>query len=320
MVVVIDRNPYGVVEDLFAEEGDIQALAKVVTESGQKPELDQDNGESIRVKLGRKHFNLRVRRVLGGNQYNVSQNLENSKRVTPKLKVENHDALKDEQGNLKVVRKSLYVPGLKEKIDLVTPDEIGEIVFEKDLTDKNLVISSAPHGEMGKAYWEAFREFLINNSSTKIYWNPGRVQIHGNLDREVLELMRGRVSIMQMNEAEARIFMHNYLTGEKDLSKLSEAVNSEWTVVTQGDKGLRVYVDGKLHEQEGIKLPIKGKGNDVGCGDAVLSTFIAFKEVVPSTPIEAVALAAAVNGALQFSNQNPNLADYKSVDEARAAK
>lgn len=320
MVVAIDRNPYSVTEDIFAEEGDIQALAKEVLESGEKPELDLDNGEHIRLKLGRKHFNLRVRRVLGGNQYNVSQNLEVMKKWTPGLIVENHDALKDAQGNLRVVRKSLYLPDIKEKIDLVNPQELGEIIFEKDLTDKNIMISSSPHGKMGEAYWEAFREFLLSNSSSKFYWNPGRVQINGNLDREILELMRGRVSIMQMNESEARTFMANYLTGERDLAKLSTVTNSDWTVITQGEKGLTVYTDGKAHEQEAVKFPLRGQGNDVGCGDLTLSTFIAYKEAAPGTPLKAVALAASINGGLQYSNKNPNLADYKSVDAAQAAK
>lgn len=319
MTVIADINPYAAVLDYRAEGGDTEDFVKNFLEEGKKPELLDDNGETIIVEMGRKRFELEVKRALGGNQMNTAANLELLAKWTPGLKVEKHFGLKDESGQLKVVRKSLYAPGLKSKIDLVSPQEVGDIIFERpDLDEKNIIISSSPHGEMGKPYWEAFRDFLETNKSSGIYWNPGTVQIAGTVDRKLLAAMKGRVSIMQLNEKEAAGFMRNYLGGEHDISRLATVVNSDWTVVTRGAEGLGVYANGEYYPHGLSDIGKKGKGDDVGCGDAVFAAFIAIKEALKGMPMEAATEMASIIGAYQFSNPESNLANYFRDEGANA--
>ncbi len=309
-MALADLNPMSSVEDLHYMGGSVKAIAAL---HKWKPgiELVEDRGNEIEVRVAGEEFHLRVTRQIGGNNRNVLNDLRALRdAVFPDLEVEAHLGLGKEHI---VARKSLYLAG-HPKIDLVTPTDPGEIIFDGKPRDKNIVISSAPHGEKGQRWWDAWAEFLQNDQSCRYYWNPARKQLEGGVPARVRESLRGRVSIFQVNEQEAAQYLEAYAPGA-ELKNLPEIVGADWTVITEGARGIRLFAGGEEYHApvppDGMAREILGgqymQVMDIGCGDAVHSANIAAKENFPDiAPQLAIEFAARV-GSLQFHHKGSNL-------------
>jgi sugar/nucleoside kinase (ribokinase family) len=83
-------------------------------------------------------------------------------------------------------------------------------------------------------------------------------------------------------------------------------------VVTRSAEGLGVYANGEYYPHGLSDIGNEGKGDDIGCGDAVFAAFIAIKEALKGMPMEAASEMASIIGAYQFSNPESNLANYFS--------
>lgn len=322
MSVLVDINPWGIVQDIHAEADASTALFReAYLERRRELTLQRDADGIIEVALDTLVFNLRVHKVIGGNQHNVYSNLKFLKQSLPLLKpllrIEAHRGIKDPKI---ISRRNLYIPGM-EKIDLSIPTHNGDIIFDrKDLADKNLMISSSPTGEKGREYWNKFRRYLHGPNVRKIYWNPASKQIHGGLKRETLNSLLRNVAIIQMNESEAETFVRNYFNDKGSAHDLRHVVQADWTIVTLGANGIRAYVNEEMYEEKPVdptftKEVLDGQyteANDIGCGDVVLSTLIAIKECIPNIPIRAALNLANVMGALQFHNKGSNLSNIVS--------
>ena len=246
-MALVDVNPMGKVVDVKSLGRTALTLAAFQKCVGGL-ELIEDRGREIDVRVVGQEFNLRVERVMGGNQWNVLNNLRVLNEAGfPSLEVEAHFGLGTEEA---VARKSLYLPGCS-KIDLETPEGPGQVIFDKRLKEKNIVISSAPHGESGQAWWRAWERFLLEDKSCSYYWNPARKQLDGGVPGEVRRRLHGRVAIFQVNEREAQQYLNAYASGAQ-LKDLPEVVGAEWTVITRAEKGMRLYAGGEVYEEEVI--------------------------------------------------------------------
>ena len=123
---------------------------------------DVRDGE-LDICAGRYVFNLRVSQTLGGNQWNVWENLEVLKQFFPGLDVRPHFGLGDERA---IARRALYLPGLP-KVNLTRPAGCGDLLFEKAPVNRNFMISSAPHDEGSEAYWKALQSYLGGTGTGK---------------------------------------------------------------------------------------------------------------------------------------------------------
>lgn len=310
---LIDINPWGVVEDMHAEP-DFEAsfFAKLYNEGARAVKLLREERDSIELDQLNDTIRLKIRKVLGGNQWNVYQNLRT-------LKAANFDAHFGMTDG-KVARKVLYVPGIPGKIDLQNPDGLGETVWNKDLKNTDVFISSSPPILGGELYWKGLHEALDRDPSTGIIWNPQRKQIApGGLHRETLRALNGRVKILQVNEAEAKDMVKNYIHADGNIDRLQDLVQSDWTIVTRGADGIRGYVGGRTYNEAIYKRDSYVKahlgddyceGMDVGCGDVVMATLI--KE--QNTPLERALRFAALLGKIQFHHAGSNLSTVSNFN------
>lgn len=322
--LVIDENVWGRVEDFHAEnDGASRELKCKMRMTGKKPELVSDEGgDIITVALGQEEFSLKVRRAIGGNQHNVWSNLGV---LRPEMigegEVELHTGLQNGP-----VRKVIYIHGIGHKTNLVDPAENGPLVFDRDLTDTTVFISSSPHGESGKPYWAGLREALKRHPDMSVIWNPGSIQIapHG-IERETIEALGGRVRMMQVNEEEAEELVRWHLHADGDIARLQDLVGAEWTVVTRGAKGIRVYAGGQTYNEPVITdthfmhAILKNEycdGNDVGCGDAVTATFIADMD---KYELPVILKTANTIAKLQFHHMGPNLSNIKCMKTSHSS-
>lgn len=316
-MALVDINPMGKVEDLHGLGQTAKSMAAL---HKWRPgvELLADRGRELDLRVAGLEFNLKVERVMGGNQWNVWKNLNFLREAgVADIDVKAHFGLGKPEAT---VRKSLYLPGLA-KIDLVTPDNPGELIFYRRPEGENIVISSAPHGEMGKAWWEAWLRFLEEDDTCRYYWNPARKQLDGGVPEEVRRRLHGRVSIFQVNEAEARQYLEVYAP-RAELSDLPEVVGAEWTVVTRGAQGMRLYANGEFYDEpilpKSVAQEILGHKfcpeRDVGCGDSGFAAFIAAKESSQQSGLqETVRVATAITG-LQYNHAGSNLSELRGVD------
>lgn len=311
MAVTVDINPWGKVLDYRAEGAMAETLKSVYLEEGGLALKGARNGE-LDILAGCYTFQLKVSQTLGGNQWNVWQNLTVLRGIFDGLQAQAHFGLGDESA---IARRNLYLPGLP-KVNLTRPNTLGDLLFARPPEEQNFMISSAPHGEESGPYWKALQNYLDTSSEGSFYFNPASQQVRGSVPREVLEGMRGRVSIFQVNEEEAGIFARTYGgegTGEEDLPAL---LGSDWTVVSRGAKGLRMYAGGECFE---VGVPSNERarrilgdifceeGHDVGCGDSVLATLIAIKETRPDLHPEMALKMAADMGSIQYYHKGSNL-------------
>lgn len=317
MALTVDINPMGKVEDVEGLGQTALTVARLYRRSGEL-ELLEDRGRELEVRVARQVFSLKVDRVMGGNQWNVYNNLGVLREAGfADIDIKAHFGLGNPEAT---ARKSLYLPDLA-KIDLVTPDNPGELVFSKKPRDENIVISSAPHGEMGKTWWEAWLRFLKEDDTCRYYWNPARKQLDGGVPEEVRRLLHGRIGIFQVNEVEAQQYLDAYAPGKR-LNDLPEVVGAEWTVVTRGAQGMRLYAGGELYDEpilsKSVAQEILGQkfcpGRDVGCGDSGFAAFIAAKESSQQRGFqETVRMATAITG-LQYNHAGSNLSELRGVD------
>ena len=309
-MVLVDVNPMGKVEDLHTE-GRTACTVKALFLRSRSMDLLEDRGSEVEVRVANQEFSLDVRRVLGGNQWNVLKNLQFLKQhFYPNLNVQAHFGLGSES---RVARKNLYLPDLF-KVDLSMPKDAGNILFSRDLAGQRVMVSSAPFGEMGKLYWDG----LKNSNVEGFYWNPGSKQIErteGSLDEAGLKAMRGKVEIFQLNAEEAARFARNYGGPGACEKDLPEIVGAKWTVITEGAKGLRVYADGNVHEEgvcdESLAHEILGSryvsAEEIGCGDATLAEWIALRESHPEISVADAAKIVAAVGSVQYHHMGANL-------------
>ncbi len=317
MAVTVDINPWGKVLDYHSEGAVAEVLRAVYLKEGRLV-LEDIRDQELDIRSGCYTFQLRVNQTLGGNQWNVWKNLSVLKNLFPALDVHPHFGLGDEQA---VARRALYLPGLP-KVGLTRPSVCGHLLFERAPLDQNFMISSAPHGEGSEPYWEAMRAYLRGPGTGKFYLNPGSQQLNGSIPPEVFKALQGRMSIFQSNETEAAIFASTYGGDGATEKNLPDMLGSDWTVVSRGAKGLRMYAGGECFE---VGIPsderarrVLGdsfceKGHDVGCGDSVLATLIAIKETMPSMPPEKALNTAASVGSIQFHHQGSNLSAVYGV-------
>lgn len=310
---LIDINPWGIGEDMYAEPNkeDAGYFATLYNQGDREVEFGSDTDTSLELNYLGDIIRLQIRKVLGGNQWNVLQNLK-------AMNANDAEAHFGTPGG-KPIRKILYVPGIPGKIDLVNPEDVGDLVWNKDLKDTDVFVSSSPQVLGGEAYWQGLRDALARDASTGIIWNPARKQISGGLEQETLEALKGRVKILQVNEAEARKMVGNYQHGDCDIDRLPELVNSKWTIVTRGARGIRAYVDGQIYDEgisthDDIVKAILGEkycdGADVGCGDMVLATLIMHQDL----PIEMALQRAAFMGKMQFHHAGSNLSSISGFN------
>ncbi len=315
---LIDINPYGAAEDMHAEP-DFEAsyFARLYNEGARDVRLIKETDGKIELDQLQDTVRLKIKKVLGGNQWNVYQNLRT-------MKASNFDAHFG-ISNGEVARKILYVPGIKGKIDLKNPDGIGEPVWNKNLKDTDVFISSSPPLIGGEAYWKGLRDALNRDKSTGIIWNPQRKQIApGGLERETLKALKGRVKILQVNEAEAKDMVSSYLHRDGNIDRLQDLVQSEWTVVTKGAEGIRGYVGGRkydepIYERDGYVRASLGEdyceGMDVGCGDVVMATLITQQNY----PLQRALRFAALMGKMQFHHAGSNLSTVSNFNSHLSA-
>ncbi len=314
---LIDINPWGVVEDLHTEP-DLGGnhfpiagyFAKLYNEGDRDVKLLREKDDTIELDYLNETIRLRVKRVLGGNQWNVYKNLKTMKAEG----VSAHFGIPDE----KIARKVLYVPGIPGKIDIKNPDGIGKLVWNQDLKDTDVFISSSPPIIGGEDYWKGLREALARDKSTGIIWNPQRKQIaKGGLAPETLKSLKGRVKILQVNEAEGREMVQNYLHRDGNIDRLKDLVRSDWTIVTKGAQGIRGYVNGRICEVPASQKDINVKailgedyceGMDVGCGDMVMATLITRQDNI----LEDALKFASFMGKIQYHHQGSNISSVKS--------
>jgi hypothetical protein len=274
--------------------------------------LEELEGDKAVISSNARFYELTVRRVLGGNQWNVWQNLEILKRVFDGLEVRPHFGLGSQEA---LARRNLYLPGLP-KVNLSRPAVLGSLLFEDAPLDRNFMISSAPHGEGSEPYWKALRKYLEGANAGKFYFNPATQQIRGSVPREVLEGMRGRISIFQVNEEEAKIFARTYGKEGAVEIDLPDLVGAEWTVVSLGARGLRMYAGGECFEVDisngDMARRLLGEnfceeGHDIGCGDATLAALIATKETMPDVDPKKAAQLAMEFASIQYHHTGSNL-------------
>lgn len=311
MAVAVDVNPWGKVLDYRSEGAMAETLRSVYLEEGGLVLEDVRAGE-LDILAGRYEFQLKISQTLGGNQWNVWQNLAVLRGIFDGLQVQAYFGLGSEGA---IARRNLYLPGLP-KVNLTRPSTLGDLLFARPPEGQNFMLSSAPHGEGSEPYWKALQKYLETSSEGKFYFNPASQQVRGSVPPDVLEGMRGRISIFQVNEEEARIFARTYGgegTVEEDLPVL---LGSDWTVVSRGAKGLRMYAGGECFEV-GVPTDERARrilgdifceeGHDVGCGDSVLATLIAIKETRPDLHPERALEMAADMGSIQYHHKGSNL-------------
>lgn len=318
MALTVDINPWGKAEDIHANGTVAECLKKDYLETGNM-RLEELDADKAVISSNLRFYELAIQRVLGGNQWNVWKNLSVLKGISPGLDVRPHFGLGCEEA---IARRNLYLPGLP-KVNLTRPNQLGSLLFEDAPLNRNFMISSAPHGKEAGPYWEALQRYLAGPGKGKFYFNPASHQIRGSVPSEILERMRGRISILQTNEPEAATFARTYGGESATEQDLPDMFGAEWTAVSLGAQGLRLYVGGEKPFEMGIsddamarrilKEKFCEEGHDVGCGDATLAALIAVKETHPNVdPKKAAEFSMEVAG-VQYRHKGSNLASIYVV-------
>lgn len=312
---IIDINPFGIVEDLHCEKNfNSDLFREEYRKRPTTPQILSESGDFIELMMNGMIFNLKVARAMGGNQFNVWQNL---KTLHPE-KVQNGTFDAHSGFGEKIHRKVMYVTGIDEKIDLSNPVDIGDPVFDRDLSNSRLFISSSPHGEMGQAWWQSLRDALEQYPDMEIVWNPGSKQINrGGISQDTLKALKDRVRLMQVNEKEAKTLVSQHLHPDGEIDRLKDLVNATWTLVTRGPKGIRAYENGNVHDEEIIEDTTIARrflreefceSNDVGCGDSVMATFLGNMD---NLKIHEILKIANTMAKIQYHHKGPNLSTVK---------
>lgn len=314
MTVHIDINPWGIVEDIHVrpDQAGYEKLLESYEANGSRLECVEEGEDVILLRIGRDYFRLKIRKTIGGNQWNVAENLRFMQEVLgfneQGLDVVAHRA------EPRITRKNLYIPGLKEKIKLCESGCEGVSIFSKDLVGSSVMISSAPPDNDTWNYWQQLRDYVAVNPEIRFYWNPGSRQIAGSLTRETLTALEGRVLVRQMNLAENRDF-HNYY------DRIVRPPSADWIVTTCDKDGLIITTS----SGETLSQPITSapkifkqflgiwyvdkvtKETTVGGGDAALAALIAAREVKPDVSPRHAALFASAISSMQCHHKGPNL-------------